>query len=135
MGIKGTYNNLLAIVLFFGLVAVLSAQEYVVASYYTQPYTPSACFGLEDKGVALISLSDKLWDGGKACGSRYFLNCKPGNDCIEHLGLGSAAGIVAMVVDNCGDCGGAAMLLSEEVFIGLGKLEVGTVLVSYQKSM
>ncbi|KAK8918949.1 hypothetical protein KSP39_PZI021475 [Platanthera zijinensis] len=94
----------------------------------------SACFGFEDKGVALISLSDKLWDGGKACGSRYFLNCKRGNnDCTEHVG--STAGIVAMVVDNCGDCGGAAMLLSEEVFIGLGKLEVGTVLVSYQRSI
>ncbi|KAK8918951.1 hypothetical protein KSP39_PZI021473 [Platanthera zijinensis] len=93
----------------------------------------SACFGFKDQGVALISLSDKLWDDGRACGQRYIVSCRfeLGNDCVEQSA--TFHGLEAMVVDNCGDCDGNDMQLSEPIFAGIAKLDAETAVISYRR--
>ncbi|KAL0926765.1 hypothetical protein M5K25_003015 [Dendrobium thyrsiflorum] len=107
-----------------------------VASFYAEPYVPSACYGNNDNGTNIISVSDSLWDNGNACGRKYRLWCKPVTvdgiyqPCTADIAV-NVFGYDATVVDRCGQCNGFTMLLSQEVFSALTNTKDGQVQVEY----
>ncbi|KAH0469261.1 hypothetical protein IEQ34_002493 [Dendrobium chrysotoxum] len=114
---------------------VVSTTSIGVASFYAEPYLPSACYGNNDNGTNIISVSDELWDNRNACGRKYKLWCKPVSEgifepCTDDIAV-NVFGYEATVVDYCGQCNGFTMLLSQEVFSALTNTNNGKIQVEY----
>ncbi|PKU67468.1 EG45-like domain containing protein [Dendrobium catenatum] len=122
--------------MFLSLASIASALRIGVSSYYIQPYFPSACFGDQKNGVYLASVNDELWDGGNICGQYYQVYCPNALNSGEQQPcskIGDTIGALVTVVDHCNDCGGATMLLSQEIFQMIANIDVGRIQLNYKK--
>ncbi|KAI0527419.1 hypothetical protein KFK09_003019 [Dendrobium nobile] len=151
---------LLPMLMFLSLASIASALRIGVSSYYVQPYFPSACYNFEQKGVFfasvnkglwqeasacfgdqkngvyLASVNDELWDGGNICGQYYQVYCPNALNAGEQQPcskIGDTIGALVIVVDHCNDCGGATMLLSQEIFQMIANIDVGRIQLNYKK--
>ncbi|KAI0527424.1 hypothetical protein KFK09_003024 [Dendrobium nobile] len=87
-------------------------------------------------GVYLASVNDELWDGGLICGQYYQVYCpyalNQGRQQPCSI-IGNTIGALVLVVDHCNDCGGATMLLSQEIFQMIANIDVGRIHINYTK--
>ncbi|XP_028555552.1 EG45-like domain containing protein 2 [Dendrobium catenatum] len=123
-----------AIIMLLCLTSVVSTSG--VASFYAEPYIPSAC-GHSENITNIISVSDALWDKRNACGRKYTVWCKPESSsegifqpCTSDVAI-NVYGYDVTVVDYCGQCNGFTMLLSKEVFSALTNTNQGNIQVEY----
>ncbi|KAG6552028.1 hypothetical protein Mapa_006334 [Marchantia paleacea] len=103
------------------------------ASFYTAPFTPSACYG-EDQGqfpanqyfAAGGDGAPNIWNSGANCGKYFKIQCT-GNGCT------SSATISVKILDRCpsGCQGGRAFDLSDTAFRAIANPDVGHVTVNY----
>ncbi|KAG2536923.1 hypothetical protein PVAP13_9NG234900 [Panicum virgatum] len=91
------------------------------ATFYTPPYTPSACFGnSEEEGTMIAALSEVFWDGGAACG-----------DGVPHPCTGRS--VTVKIVDLCpAGCRGT-IDLSQEAFAVIADPDAGKINVEYSR--
>ncbi|MCO5598261.1 hypothetical protein L7F22_052353 [Adiantum nelumboides] len=100
------------------------------ASYYTAPYTPSACYGNDpnqfpaDGNFAAASAS--IYASGAACGQYYTISCT-GSGC------NGGGPISVKIVDLCPGCAGLGrdFDLSQEAFSHIADLDVGVISINY----
>ncbi|KAJ0030859.1 hypothetical protein Pint_12593 [Pistacia integerrima] len=105
------------------------AQTSGIATFYTPPYMPSACYGYEDQGVMIAAASDAFWNGGAACGQYYQVTCVSGTNAgVPFPCQGSQS-----VVDHCppGSCRGT-IDLSQEAYASVADTASGAINVYYQ---
>jgi len=107
------------------------------ASFYTAPFSPSACFGNDpnqfpaDKIFAAggDSSNANIWNNGANCGKRFNVQCQ-GNGCNGH------GPISVLILDHCpnGCVGGRAFDLSDTAFSTIANLDVGVITVQYSSA-
>ncbi|KAK8954624.1 EG45-like domain containing protein [Platanthera zijinensis] len=122
---------------FCGLVAIillcnlsLSSAATGTATYYTPPYTPSSCYGYEDKGTMIAAASDEIWDNRAACGRQYTVTCTGATNQGGYPCNGNS--VVVTIVDYCPPPGcQATMDLSQEAFAAIANTDAGKILISY----
>ncbi|KAG6486027.1 hypothetical protein ZIOFF_054597 [Zingiber officinale] len=68
------------------MVALVSSVAAVpgIATFYTPPYTPSSCFGFQDRGVLIAAAGDSIWGNRAACGRRYTVSCTGGTNAVPN---------------------------------------------------
>ncbi|XP_020578326.1 EG45-like domain containing protein [Phalaenopsis equestris] len=100
------------------------------ATYYTPPYTPSSCFGYDNKGTLIAAASDQIWDNRAACGRNYKVTCTGAtNQGVPHPCTG--ASVVVQIVDYCpAGCRGT-IDLSQEAFSTIADLNAGKIEIDY----
>ncbi|CAN1157883.1 EG45-like domain containing protein 2 [Linum perenne] len=96
------------------------------------PYTPSACYGRQNKGEMIAGVSDKLWNGGKACGMRYKVRCTGAPYPFPHPCKTTTADVVVTVTDYCDRCTGD-INLSRAAFVKIANINAGKVRVEYDQ--
>ncbi|KAH0469262.1 hypothetical protein IEQ34_002494 [Dendrobium chrysotoxum] len=120
------------------LTSIACTSDTGTASYYSEHYTPSACFGFADKGTDIASVNDDLWDDSQACGRRYQIICNTlvinegGTNSCYQVREGELFKVVT-VVDHCGDCNGTTMNLSKQVFQYMAPLDAVNIPISYER--
>ncbi|XP_026657868.1 putative EG45-like domain containing protein 1 [Phoenix dactylifera] len=119
----------LVVAVFLGLQSLVAATSGT-ATYYTV-YTPSACYGNEDKGTMIAAASDPIYDNGAACGRQYSVTCTgPTNEGVPHPCTG--ASVTVTIVDRCPSPGCQATLdLSEQAFAAIADLNAGKINIEY----
>ncbi|EOY29241.1 Barwin-related endoglucanase [Theobroma cacao] len=110
-----------------------NAQEAGTATYYTPPYTPSACYGYEEQGTMIAAASDEIWNDGGACGQMYQVTCVSGtNEGTPYPCWGSGT-VEIKIVDHCpAGCRGT-IDLSQEAFASIADPDSGVINISYQQ--
>ncbi|KAJ4849059.1 hypothetical protein Tsubulata_029537 [Turnera subulata] len=106
------------------------AQTDGTATYYSPPYTPSACYGDQDQGVMIAAANDAIWNNGSACGQFYEVICISGTN--SDTGLGSST-VTVMIVDHCPSGCRGTIDLSQEAFASIADLSSWIINISYQK--
>ncbi|KAM0943108.1 putative EG45-like domain containing protein, plant [Dioscorea sansibarensis] len=118
----------LVIVLLSFASSVLAASG--IATYYTPPYTPSSCYGYEDKGVMIAAASDAIWDNRAACGRRYSVTCTgPTNQGVPQPCKGTS--VVVTVVDYCPPGCQGTIDLSQEAFSIIADPDAGKINIDF----
>ncbi|CAD6205626.1 unnamed protein product [Miscanthus lutarioriparius] len=102
------------------------------ATFYTPPYTPSACFGNAAEGTTIAAASEVFWDGGAACGDRYVVTCTGAtNQGVPHPCTGRS--VTVKIVDLCpAGCRGT-IDLSQEAFAVIADPDAGKIQIEYTK--
>ncbi|XP_066312617.1 EG45-like domain containing protein [Miscanthus floridulus] len=102
------------------------------ATFYTPPYTPSACFGNAAEGTTIAAASEVFWDGGAACGDRYVVTCTGAtNQGVPHPCTGRS--VTVKIVDLCpAGCRGT-IDLSQEAFAVIADPDAGKIDIEYTK--
>ncbi|PKI51840.1 EG45-like domain containing protein [Punica granatum] len=115
------------------LVLSVSAQSSGIATFYTPPYVPSACFGFDVQGTMIASASESLWNNGAACGQRFEVTCLSGtNQGVPKPCLGSGS-VTVTIVDRCPAPGCRGTIdLSQEAFASIADPNAGAINVSLQ---
>ncbi|KAJ6863269.1 hypothetical protein NC652_039967 [Populus alba x Populus x berolinensis] len=112
------------------LVSVADAAEGI-AVFYKLPYTPSKCNGNSNDGVMIAGVSDALWNGGAACGTKYRVLCVRGaNQAPRPCREGS---VVVTVVDFCSKGCNGIINLSLDAFSRIADPDAGKVVVRYDQ--
>ncbi|KAG0544217.1 hypothetical protein BDA96_02G256500 [Sorghum bicolor] len=114
--------------------AMLSlAAGTTTATFYTPSYTPSACYGFQDKGTMIAAASEAFWNGGKACGDRYEVTCKGAtNDGVPEPCTGRS--VTVRIVDLCPAAGCRGTIdLSQEAFAIIADPNAGKVQIEYRR--
>ncbi|KAJ1294762.1 hypothetical protein BS78_01G171300 [Paspalum vaginatum] len=122
----------LAMVAGLAMVASPVAGISGTATFYTPPYTPSACFGNAAEGTMIAAASEVFWDGGAACGDRYVVTCTGAtNQGVPHPCTGRS--VTVRIVDLCpAGCRGT-IDLSQEAFAVIADPNAGKILIDYTK--
>ncbi|XP_039780561.1 EG45-like domain containing protein [Panicum virgatum] len=102
------------------------------ATFYTPPYTPSACFGNTAEGTMIAAASEVFWDGGAACGDRYVVRCTGAtNQGVPHPCTGRS--VTVKIVDLCpAGCRGT-IDLSQEAFAAIADPDAGKINIEYNR--
>ncbi|CAL4917620.1 unnamed protein product [Urochloa decumbens] len=103
------------------------------ATFYTPPYTPSACFGFAAEGTMIAAASEVFWNGGAACGDTYVVTCTGAtNQGVPHPCTGQS--VTVRVVDLCPSpaCRGT-IDLSQEAFAVIADPDAGKIDIDYRK--
>ncbi|CAN6287681.1 unnamed protein product [Urochloa humidicola] len=103
------------------------------ATFYTPPYTPSACFGFAAEGTAIAAASEVFWNGGAACGDTYVVTCTGAtNQGVPHPCTGQS--VTVKIVDLCPSpaCRGT-IDLSQEAFAVIANPDAGKINIDYRR--
>jgi len=106
-----------------------------LASFYTAPFVPSACFGFDPNQFPKNNFfaaggdspgPNNIWDNGANCGKFFNIQCV-GNGCNGN------GPIVVEIVDRCpnGCDGGRAFDLSDTAFTAIANPAVGVITVEW----
>ncbi|XP_008780453.1 EG45-like domain containing protein [Phoenix dactylifera] len=119
----------LMVAVFLGLQSLVAATSGT-ATYYTE-YTPSACYGNQNKGTMIAAASDAIYNKGAACGRRYSVKCTgPTNQGVPHPCTG--ASVTVTIVDLCPSPGCQATLdLSQQAFAAIADQNAGKIKIEY----
>ncbi|BAF25362.1 EG45-like domain containing protein [Oryza sativa Japonica Group] len=110
----------------------LVAADSGTATFYTPPYTPSACYGFEDQGTMIAAASDVFWNGGAACGQQYVVTCTgPTNQGVPQPCTGQS--VTVKIVDHCPSGCAGTIDLSQEAFAIIANPDAGKVFIDYQQ--
>nr|XP_010926572.1 putative EG45-like domain containing protein 1 [Elaeis guineensis] len=119
-------HSVLVLAMLLGLRTLVAAAPGT-ATYYTQ-YTPSACYGNQNKGTMIAAASDAIYSNGAACGRRYSVRCTGSTNGVPHPCKG--ASVVVTIVDHCAGCQ-ATLDLSHEVFAAIADPIAGKIMIDY----
>ncbi|KAH0458022.1 hypothetical protein IEQ34_013337 [Dendrobium chrysotoxum] len=90
----------------------LASATEAVAGFTTPAYTPSTCFGKENKGDMIALLGGSMWNNGAYCGKTISVTC-----IDEPRRCKSSSPVDAIVVGYCSNCdNGIDFRLSDEAF-------------------
>ncbi|OMO66031.1 hypothetical protein COLO4_30804 [Corchorus olitorius] len=129
------FTALAVFVLCLGHLSFMSnAQDDGTATYYTPPYTPSACYGYEDEGTMIAAASDEIWNNGAACGEMYQVTCVSGTNQGTPYPCWGSGTVQVKIVDYCppASCRGT-IDLSQEAFASIADPDSGVINISYQQ--
>ncbi|XP_038697039.1 EG45-like domain containing protein [Tripterygium wilfordii] len=101
-----------------------------IAVFYEPPYTPSKCYGNQDKGPWVAGVNDALWNNGAACGRRYRVRCTGGANLAPHP-CKPGTSVVVTVVDYCKRPCNGIINLSKQAFSQIADTDAGKVKVEY----
>ncbi|KAJ3695975.1 hypothetical protein LUZ60_001352 [Juncus effusus] len=122
-------NLVLVVFSVLSLVAVATATAGT-ATYYTAPYTPSACYGYTDEGTLIAAASGPLYNNGAACGRMYKVTCTgPTNQGDLHPCTGQS--VTVKIVDLCPSGCQATIDLSQEAFSTIANTDAGKINIDY----
>ncbi|CAN0901940.1 EG45-like domain containing protein 2 [Linum grandiflorum] len=99
---------------------------------YHDIYTPSACYGRQNRGDMITGVSDKLWNRGKACGTRYKVRCLGTPYKFPHACKTTTGTVTVTVTDYCKDCTGD-INLSKAAFARIANVDAGKVRIAYDE--
>ncbi|XWS17903.1 hypothetical protein CRYUN_Cryun33cG0108500 [Craigia yunnanensis] len=110
-----------------------NARDAGTATFYTPPYTPSACYGYEEQGIMIAAASDEIWNDGRGCGQMYQVTCISGtNEGTPYPCWGSGT-VEVKIVDRCpAGCRGT-IDLSQQAFASIADPDSGVINISYQQ--
>ncbi|XP_062079760.1 EG45-like domain containing protein [Humulus lupulus] len=99
------------------------------ATFYTPPYTLSACNGKKEEGVLIAAASEAMWDDKAACGRRYRVRCigatnHDGNPC-------RGGSVVVKIVDFCPSGCQGTIDLSQEAFAMIADPDAGKIKIKF----
>ncbi|KAM0013497.1 putative EG45-like domain containing protein, plant [Helianthus debilis subsp. tardiflorus] len=115
------------------MVACLTSVAHAIAgqaTFYTPPYTPSSCFGFEDRGVMILAANSVLFNNRAACGTRYRVTCT-GRTNLGVLEPCTGQSVEVTVVDLCPGCASDQIDLSQEAFAVIANPDAGRILIDY----
>ncbi|XP_052168409.1 EG45-like domain containing protein [Oryza glaberrima] len=102
------------------------------ATFYTPPYTPSACFGFQEQGTMIAAASDVFWNGGAACGKRYVVTCTGAtNQGVPRPCTGRS--VTVKIVDHCPSGCQGTIDLSQEAFAIIANPDAGKIKIDYRQ--
>ncbi|KAG9456044.1 hypothetical protein H6P81_000552 [Aristolochia fimbriata] len=106
------------------------------ATFYTPPYTPSACDGTHKEGVMIAAASDAIWDDGAACGRRYRVKCLGAtNRGVPHPCKGHGS-VEVKIVDYCPSGCQGTIDLSQEAFAKIAHPDAGKIIrIAFKRSV
>lgn len=113
-------------IILIGIVACLASVANAIAgqaTYYTV-YTPSSCYGYEDKGNMIAAVNSGLFANKAACGRRYRITCTGPSSC-------KGGSVDVTVVDLCPGCSANGFDLSQEAFSAIADPSVGRINIDY----
>ncbi|KAM0013493.1 putative EG45-like domain containing protein, plant [Helianthus debilis subsp. tardiflorus] len=117
------------------MVACLTSVAHAIAgqaTFYTPPYTPSTCFGFEDRGVKILAANRGLFNNRAACGTRYRVTCTSGTNAgVRQPCKGTSVDVT--VVDLCPGCAGNQVDLSQEAFAVIANPDAGRINIEYNR--
>ncbi|XP_022972169.1 EG45-like domain containing protein isoform X2 [Cucurbita maxima] len=101
------------------------------ATFYTPPYVPSACFGLEEQGTMIAAASEGIYNNGASCGRMYRVTCTgPTNLGVPQPCTGNT--VTVKVVDLCPSPGCQATIdLSQEAFSSIANPDAGKINIEF----
>ncbi|GJN24123.1 hypothetical protein PR202_gb11845 [Eleusine coracana subsp. coracana] len=129
---KVTSSVVLAMVISLAMVSLVAGTAGT-ATFYTPPYTPSACHGFQNDGTLIAAASDVFWRGGGACDERYVVQCTGAtNEGVPHPCTGRS--VTVRIVDECppGSCRGT-IDLSQEAFAVIADPNAGKINIEYRQ--
>ncbi|KAI0502488.1 hypothetical protein KFK09_017441 [Dendrobium nobile] len=89
----------------------LASATAAVAGFTTPTYTPSTCFGKENKGNMIALLGGSMWNNGGYCGKTLSVTCVDEPQICK-----SSLTVNVIVVGYCNNCDGIDFRLSNEAF-------------------
>ncbi|KAG6740839.1 hypothetical protein POTOM_056308 [Populus tomentosa] len=114
------------------LVSVADAAEGIAYMFLTQVLDDELAAGNSNDGVMIAGVSDALWNGGAACGTKYRVSCVRGaNQAPRPCGEGS---VVVTVVDFCSKGCNGIINLSLDAFSRIADPDAGKVVVRYDQA-
>ncbi|KAM6579610.1 hypothetical protein CsatA_003384 [Cannabis sativa] len=123
------------IIIFVGMLLfqfLVAFADKGTATFYTPPYTPSACNGFEEEGVMIAAASEAIWDDKGACGRMYKVRCIGGtNQGVSNPCRGGGS-IVVKIVDLCPAPGCRGTIdLSQEAFAMIADPNEGKINIKF----
>nr|XP_043621710.1 EG45-like domain containing protein [Erigeron canadensis] len=116
------------------MVACLSSVAHAIAgqaTFYTPPYTPSSCFGFEDRGNMILAANSGLFANRAACGTRYRVTCTGTTNAVTPGCTGRSVDVT--VVDLCPGCAGNQVDLSQEAYAVIANPDTGRINIEYNR--
>ncbi|PWA87839.1 barwin-related endoglucanase [Artemisia annua] len=117
------------------MVACLTSVAHAIdgqATFYTPPYTPSACFGNQDQGNMIVAVNSGLYANGAACGTRYSVTCTGGTNAgVPQPCTGNSVDVT--IVDLCPGCASNQIDLSQEAFAVIANTDAGRINIEYNR--
>ncbi|CAN1165579.1 Putative EG45-like domain containing protein 1 [Linum perenne] len=108
--------------------ASIATSNSGVATFYTS-YTPSACYGNQDKGVWIAAAGPALWNNGAVCGKKFKVKCTGPRNPVPHPCTGKE--VVVTITDHCpGGCP-STLDLSREAFATIANPVAGIINIDY----
>ncbi|GLJ24489.1 hypothetical protein SUGI_0467710 [Cryptomeria japonica] len=113
-----------------------SMAEQGIATFYTSPYVPTACYGNDPDqfpaGDLFAAASDTIWDNGAACGRQYRITCTDATNqgVLKPCKSGS---IVVKIVDHCPARCAGTFDLSRQAFADIADPDAGKVYINYDQ--
>ncbi|XP_058113336.1 EG45-like domain containing protein [Magnolia sinica] len=124
---------LILAVVAMGLSFMGAAADKGTATFYTPPYTPSACDGFEEEGVMIAAASDAFWANGAACGHRYKVTCTGATNLGDPHPWRGSRSVVVKIVDYCpAGCRGT-IDLSQEAFASIADPDAGKINIAFKR--
>ncbi|CAN1223128.1 Putative EG45-like domain containing protein 1 [Linum grandiflorum] len=99
-----------------------------IATFYTR-YTPSACYGNQDKGVWIAAAGPALWNNGAVCGKKFRVKCTGPRNPVPHPCTGKE--VVVMITDHCAGGCPSTLDLSKEAFATIANPVAGIINIEY----
>lgn len=93
-------------------------------------WAESACYGNHDNGQMNTGVSDELWDGGRACGRSYKVQCVRAANLAPHP-CHDGASVTVKVVDYCAKPCDGVLNLAKDAFAVIADTKAGNVVVDY----
>ncbi|KAL6656179.1 hypothetical protein ACP70R_007005 [Stipagrostis hirtigluma subsp. patula] len=122
---------LLAMVVGLAMVSLVAGTDGT-ATFYTPPYTPSACHGFQDDGTMIAAASDVFWGGGAACDNRCVVTCTGAtNEGVPHPCTGRS--VTVRIVDLCPQGCRGTIDLSQEAFAVIADPDAGKINIDYRR--
>ncbi|KAM6552891.1 hypothetical protein CsatB_013653 [Cannabis sativa] len=111
--------------------SLVSFAEKGTATFYTPPYTPSACDGNKEEGVMIAAASKAIWDDKGACGRKYKVRCIGGTNGQANHNPCRGGSVVVKIVDFCpAGCQGT-IDLSQEAFAMIADPNAGKINIKF----
>ncbi|OWM77275.1 hypothetical protein CDL15_Pgr028912 [Punica granatum] len=131
-------KNILAVValIYFASSFIISASadSNGIATYYTPPYVPSACYGFDVQGTMIAAASEALWKNGAACGKKFQVTCLSGTNQGVPMPCRGSGTVTVTIVDRCPAPGCRGTIdLSQEAFASIADPAAGGIHISYQQ--
>jgi hypothetical protein len=102
------------------------------ATYYTPPYTPSACFGYDapPSNGLFAAASPGIFQNKAACGNYYTITCTGATSGQPDACTGNPT-VTVEIIDLCPGCSEPGFDLSETAFTQISYESVGRININY----
>jgi expansin (peptidoglycan-binding protein) len=110
------------------------AAESGEATFYTPPYTPSACFGFDPppSNGLFAAASPDIYQNGAACGKFYTITCTGATSGQANACTGTPT-VTVEIIDLCPGCFQPGFDLSETAFNQISFESVGRININFNQ--